>query len=134
MSAITADSAATASKGTLAASWILRLLLGAAFLAAGGAKLAGVPMMVQTFEGIGIGQWFRYLTGAIEVAGAVMLFLPATRILGAAALACTMLGAILTHLVIIGGTAVPAGVLLVLLLAFLALHRSDLAELKARLD
>jgi len=39
--------------------WVLQGLLAAAFLAAGGAKLAGVPMMVQVFDQIGMGQWFR---------------------------------------------------------------------------
>src|SRR4051794_26468898 len=40
-------------------SWALRLLAAAAFLAAGVAKLVGVPMMVEVFDHIGIGQWFR---------------------------------------------------------------------------
>ncbi len=38
------------------AAWVLRGLAAAAFLAAGGAKLAGVPMMVGIYEQIGIGQ------------------------------------------------------------------------------
>ena len=29
------------------------------------AKLPGVEMMVGTFDAIGVGQWFRYVTGAI---------------------------------------------------------------------
>ena len=45
----------------------LRLLLSIAFLGAGGSKLAGVEMMVMTFDQIGWGQGFRYVTGAIEV-------------------------------------------------------------------
>ncbi|KQP15408.1 DoxX family protein [Methylobacterium sp. Leaf93] len=133
MSTITANPVSKTSKSTLLTSWVVRLLLAAAFLAAGGAKIAGAPMMVQTFDGIGIGQWFRYLTGAIEVVSAVLLLLPSTRLLAAAALACTMVGAIVTHLAIIGGTPLPAGVLLVLTLVVMALHRSDLDGLKARL-
>lgn len=133
MSTITANPLSNSSKGITITSWVVRLLLAAAFVAAGGAKLAGAPMMVQTFDGIGIGQWFRYLTGTIEVASAVMLLLPSTRLLAAAALACTMVGAIITHLAVIGGTPVPAGVLLVLSLVVIALHRSDLEALKARL-
>lgn len=133
MSTITANPLSNSSKGITITSWVVRLLLAAAFVAAGGAKLAGAPMMVQTFDGIGIGQWFRYLTGTIEVASAVMLLLPSTRLLAAAALACTMVGAIITHLAVIGGTPVPAAVLLVLSLVVIALHRSDLEALKARL-
>ena len=49
--------------------WGVRILLALAFGAAGAAKLAGVPQMVATFEAIGIGQWFQYVTGGIEVLG-----------------------------------------------------------------
>ena len=45
----------------------IKASLSLAFLAAGGAKLYGVAMMVGTFDMIGVGQWFRYLTGVIEV-------------------------------------------------------------------
>lgn len=34
-----------------------------------GSKLAGAPAMVGLFDTIGIGQWFRYLTGSLEVSG-----------------------------------------------------------------
>ena len=52
----------------------LRALLTLVFLGAGGAKLAGVEMMVETYNTIGLGQWFRYLTGIIEVGGVVLLW------------------------------------------------------------
>ena len=45
-----------------------RLVLAALFLFTGGAKLAGLPAMVEVFERVGFGQWFRYLTGILEVA------------------------------------------------------------------
>jgi hypothetical protein len=53
---------------------------------------------------IGVGQWFRYLTGAIEVAGAVLLLIPSAAAYGAAVLAVTMVGAVITHLFIVGGS------------------------------
>ena len=53
--------------------WTLQGILAAAFLAAGFAKLAGVPFMVDLFAQIGIGQWFRVVTGVVEVTGAVAL-------------------------------------------------------------
>jgi putative oxidoreductase len=31
----------------------------------------GDPAMVEMFATIGIGQWFRYVVGALEIAGAV---------------------------------------------------------------
>lgn len=91
-----------------------RCLLIVAFLAAGGAKLAGVPAMVAVFDAIGIGQWFRLVTGAVEILGAILLIVPATVGLGAAILTATMAGGVLTHLVLIGGNPVPALTLLAL--------------------
>jgi len=94
--------------------WALRLLLALAFGAAGAAKLAGVPQMVQIFELIGLGQWFRYATGVVEVTGAILLLIPATGFLGGLLLAVTMVFGIATHLLVIGGSAVPATVLALL--------------------
>jgi len=99
--------------------WGVRILLALAFGAAGLAKLAGVPQMVQVFEAVGFGQWFRYLTGVVEVGGAVLLLVPATGFVGGLLLAATMAGAVATHLVLIGGSPAPAMVLL-LLSAFVA--------------
>jgi len=36
------------------------------FLMAGGSKLAGVPAMVSLFDQVGVGQWFRYVTGIMS--------------------------------------------------------------------
>ncbi len=83
--------------------WALQILSAAMFLFAGSLKLIGVPLMVQEFGVIGLGQWFRYLTGGIEVVSAVLLLIPAVAAYGAAALAMTMVGAIITHLFVIGG-------------------------------
>ena len=94
--------------------WAVRLVLALAFGAAGAAKLAGVPMMVQNFEQSGLGQWFRYVTGLVEIAGVLLLLLPRTGFWGGLLLSVTMLGAIATHLLVLGGTAVPALVLAVL--------------------
>jgi uncharacterized membrane protein YphA (DoxX/SURF4 family) len=79
-----------ARRGSTIAIWILRVLLGLAFLAIGGAKLAGTWYTVQFFAAIGWGQWFRYLTGLLDVAGAVLLFLPRWTCYGALLLACTV--------------------------------------------
>jgi len=67
----------------------LKILTGLAFMAAGLAKLFGAEMMVGTFEAIGVGQWFRYVTGAIEVTSAVLLFVPGKQVYGAGLLVCT---------------------------------------------
>ena len=54
--------------------WTVKVALAAVFFAAGGAKVYGEPGMVETFEAIGLGQWFRYVTGALEVTGAFLIY------------------------------------------------------------
>ena len=107
----------------------LRILLSIAFLGAGGAKLAGVDMMVMTFDQIGWGQGFRYLTGAIEVIGVALLWLPRRQVIGAAVLGGTMLGAVLTHWFILGPSAVPAMVLGLFCSAVLYIYRAQITEI-----
>ncbi len=53
--------------------WVLQVGAAAMLGMAGFSKLAGAPEMVASFEAIGAGQWFRYLTGALEVGGALLL-------------------------------------------------------------
>jgi uncharacterized membrane protein YphA (DoxX/SURF4 family) len=91
--------------------WVLQILTAAAFVMAGIAKLTGQPMMVETFEKVGVGQWFRFVTGAIEIVSAVVLLIPRLTPVGAALLLCTMAGAVLSHLFVLGGSPVPALVL-----------------------
>lgn len=117
------------SRGLNIVAWSLQVLLALVFLAAGGAKLAGVPMMVQVYDLIGIGQWFRIVTGLVEVAGAVALLIPGYAVFAAIWLACTMLGAILAHLVVLPTPAAPAAVLLALALTLAWLRRHQLLKL-----
>jgi putative oxidoreductase len=92
---------ASVGKGANIALWTLQGLLGLAFAAAAAGKLSGAPDMVALFQTIGVGQWFRYLTGLLELVGAVSLFVPRTRFLGALLLAAVMLGAVATHLFVL---------------------------------
>jgi putative oxidoreductase len=88
--------------------WGVQVVLAGMFLLAGGSKLAGAAAMVALFDAIGVGQWFRYVTGLIEVVSAVALLVPSLAPFGAVALVATLVGAVATHLFIIGGSpAVP---------------------------
>lgn len=89
-----------------------RIVLALVFLAAGGAKLAGVPGIVDLFTQIGFGQWFRYLTAALEVTGAALLLVRGTAAFGGALLAMVMVGAVITN-VALGHN--PAGAVILLL-------------------
>jgi putative oxidoreductase len=102
------------SKGLNITSWVLQALAAFAFLAAGGSKLAAAPAMVAIFAKLGAGQWFRYLTGALEVLGAIALLVPRAAFYGAMLLAAVMIGAIVTHIAVLGGSPVPALLLLVI--------------------
>ncbi len=105
--------------------WTLQIVPAAAFLTAGGFKLAGNPMMVQVFDQIGIGQWFRYVTGVVEIVGALAMLVPSSAAFGGALLAMTMLCAVGTHLFVIGGNPVPAIVLLLITASVAWLHRAS---------
>ena len=109
-------------RGLTIALWIGQVGLALMFLMAGGNKLAGNAMMVGLFEAIGIGQWFRYVTGALEVAGALLLVIPGSAGRGAALLVPVMLGAIGTHVFILHSSPAMPGALLVGL-AFVAWGR-----------
>ncbi|ANL45379.1 hypothetical protein AMC87_CH00647 [Rhizobium phaseoli] len=122
----TSASSADRNKTAKIISWSLRSLAAAAFLAAGSAKLAGVPMMVAIFDQIGAGQWFRILTGAVEVT-AIALLIPATAAFGALLLTVTMVFAVLTHLFVIGGSPVPAIILLLITGSIAWMHRRAFA-------
>lgn len=105
----------------------LRAVLTLAFLAAGLAKLAGVDMMVATFDAIGVGQWFRYVTGFIEVGCAILLWIPGRQVLAAALLGATMIGALLAHLFILGAAeGVPAVLLGLICATVIYLHREQI--------
>lgn len=121
------------SKALNIAAWVLSGPLALMMIMAGTSKLRGVPMMVGLFEAIGVGQWFRYVTGGLEVLGAALLFVPRLSGVGATLLAGVMAGAVATHIFIVGGSFVVPLTLLAAA-AFIAYVRRDrtLALLGAR--
>lgn len=104
--------------------WGLQLVAAAEFLWAGTRKLTGATG-VDTFEAIGLGRWFRYLTGTIEVGSAVLLLLPWLAAFGALALATTMVGAVLTNLFITANSPVVPLVLLAVTTTIATMRWSD---------
>lgn len=81
--------------------WALKALVALAFVAFGMFKLSGQPMMVEEFGKIGLGQGFRYITGGLEVLGAIALLVPATSRFGAPVLLGVSLGACVTQATIL---------------------------------
>jgi putative oxidoreductase len=108
--------------------WVLQGIVATAFFAAGAAKLAGAAYMVQLFEQIGLGQWFRYATGVVEVVGALALIAPGLVWFGGLWLGGTMFFAVLTHVFVLHTSPVPAIVLGVLNALIVYLRRDELAS------
>ncbi|HLU54720.1 MAG TPA: DoxX family protein [Pseudonocardia sp.] len=74
----------TPSRATSVTLWTLQILVGLFLVVASAApKFWGDPYAIQIFDEIGAGQWFRYVTGAVELAGGLGLMIP--RLAGPAA-------------------------------------------------
>src|SRR5476649_621792 len=83
--------------------WVAQVGVAAMVLMAGTNKLSGNEQMVGMFQAIGFGQWFRYLTGSIEVIGGILLLIPGLSGVGGLLTAGLFVGAVATNLFIIGG-------------------------------
>lgn len=116
------DTTAAKGRGMSIALWVLKGLVALAFLAAGLAKLAGVPMLVEEFDKIGLGQGFRYVTGVVEIIGAIAILAPGYTLYGVAILAAVLVGAFIAQLGPLHGDVVHVLVLatLVALVGWLA--------------
>ncbi len=102
--------------GVASVSFLLALF----FFYAGGSKLASPDAHIEAFVRWGYPVWFLYMTGLVEVAGAVLLLAPTVRFYGAALLACTMIGATVTHLRAGEMAAVPVPLVLLTFVGLIA--------------
>src|ERR1700730_7706227 len=103
MTSLSVTSSSSVSPARRRIVWGVRVLLALAFGAAGAAKLVGVQQLVELFGAIGFGQWFRYLTGAVEVVGALLMLIPAAGLIGGLLPTATCVGAVGAHLLLRGG-------------------------------
>jgi len=93
--------------------WALCVITALVFVMVGGIKLVGRPNMVREFAQIGLGQWFRYLTGTLEVTGAIGVLMPRYSRWAALLLAAVMVGATIANLTVLHmSPALPVGLLL----------------------
>ena len=106
--------------------WLLKIFLAAIFIFTGGAKLAGLPAMVDVFERVGFGQWFRYLTALLELGGAALLLWPSTTVFGALVLTIVSVGAFLAQLLVLHEDIVHTIVMAIILGAIVWTHREQL--------
>ena len=115
--------------------WTLQILVGLFFVvASAGPKLFGEAYAVEIFTQIGAGQWFRFVIGAVELAGGIGLLVP--RLAGAAALGLVglMVGAAYTQSFVLDNPAfVVTPVLLGIVTGFIAWsRREEIAQLAGR--
>ncbi|WP_407659470.1 DoxX family protein [Lipingzhangella rawalii] len=109
------------SRGVNIALWGAQILLAGYFAFVAANKLLGASAEVVLFDEIGLGQWFRYVTGVVELAGAVGLLLPRLAGIAALALAGVMVGATATNLFVLEDGAILAAQTTALLVLFLLL-------------
>ena len=75
--------------------WILRGAVTVLFCYVGVSKFKQHSAWIRIFDQIGLGQWFRYFTGVVQIVGALMVIVPRTFVFGIVLLACTMIGAVI---------------------------------------
>ncbi|QIP87026.1 DoxX family protein [Streptomyces sp. Tu 2975] len=138
-----ASSLASASAGTVAAAGpgrrthlavrTLQMVLALFFAIASAApKLVGHSSAAEGFDRIGYGDWYMYLVGGLEMAGAVALVIPILSGISALALMGLMIGAFVTQLTVFDGENALTPVVFFVLLAVVAVvRRRHNAELVA---
>jgi putative oxidoreductase len=112
-----------ASRSKAIALWILRILMAALFLFASYMKLSGNPMMVDEFNTIGLGQWFRYLTGLLELVGGIAILVPSVSVFAAIVLLAVDVGAFITQVAVLHGDWIHTVVIGAILAAVIYLQR-----------
>lgn len=106
--------------------WTLQILLALFFaFASAYPKLTGHPSAAVTFDVIGYGDWFMYLVGALELAGAIGLLIPVLSGFTALAFIALMIGAFVYEVTVIGAGFWYTPLVLVVLFALIAWGRRD---------
>lgn len=102
--------------------WILQGLLALMFLMAGIGKVTGSKMHVDGFNHWRLPQWFRVVTGIIELAAAVLLIIGFWQtdyaIFGSLLLGVTAIGGTLTHIRVKDGMKETSMIVLLGIMAF----------------
>lgn len=108
----------------------LWVILAIFFLMAGGSKLLNPDAQAENFANWGYPIWFLYVTGIIEVGGAIGLLIPGARLSATLVLSATMVGAAVTHLSAgeMGALPVPLVILSLLIVLVWTLRSSKISS------
>lgn len=82
--------------------WLPRIAVTLLFFFIGVSKFGRQSRWIATFEQIGFGQWLRFVTGILQVAGALLVLVPRVFLLGIMLLASTMIGAMAAWIFLLG--------------------------------
>ncbi|CCH31406.1 DoxX family protein [Actinosynnema sp. NPDC047251] len=123
MSEQTAPARSTTARVGDIALWVAQVALAAYFVYSG--YLLFGDDFVQKFEEIGFGQWLRYLTGTLEIAGALGLLVPRLCGLAALGLVGVMAGAVGTELFLLAKGDATLPLILLAAAAVIAFLRRD---------
>jgi uncharacterized membrane protein YphA (DoxX/SURF4 family) len=91
-----------ASNAAVVSSWVLQLVVAAILVQTLFFKFTGAPESVYIFSTLGAEPWGRIGSGVVELIAAILLLVPATTTVGAALAMGVMVGAILSHLTVLG--------------------------------
>jgi uncharacterized membrane protein YphA (DoxX/SURF4 family) len=83
-------------------SWVLRLVAALILLQTLFFKFTGAEESVYIFSQLGIEPWGRIVTGIAELITSILLLVPRTAYLGAIGAIALMIGAIASHLTVLG--------------------------------
>jgi len=102
--------------------WLIRAAVAIVFISSGLEKfgIGSGEEWVRIFAKIGLGVWFRYFTGVLEVAGGLLLMIPYASKMGAGLLILCMAGAIVCHIFMLGdpfSSIINAGLIVAILAA-----------------
>jgi uncharacterized membrane protein YphA (DoxX/SURF4 family) len=81
---------------------LLRLIAAAILLQTLFFKFTGAPESQFIFSTLGIEPWGRWFSGVCELIASLLLLIPVTQVIGAAMALGIMLGAIVSHILILG--------------------------------
>jgi putative oxidoreductase len=118
-------------------SWILRLTVAVILLQTLYFKFTAHPDSVNIFSALGVEPWGRIGLGIIELITALLILLPKSKIIGMATSLVIILGAVFSHILVLGinvsndgGTLFTLAIIvLIATTVFLIIHKKELITL-----
>ncbi|GAA1185507.1 DoxX family protein [Pseudonocardia alaniniphila] len=125
MTSSTSTATTNGSRAGNIALWTLQVVLAAVYAFSAFGKLTAEAQNVAGFEAMGLGMPGMYIIGALELAGAIAMFIPRLTGLAALCFVLLMIGAVTITLAIGGGVLVVMPAVVGVLAAIVAYGRRD---------